>query len=159
MKNLLVSNFLDFFNEEKNSQSILDPRSYILDGKESVELYEIFGSRGNGGNINFFPSTIKGGCYEMAIFVSFSKSPKGIKLKKNNCISLDVVLKKMVQQVLGGCDGINQEIVLITDEINTNVSREWEGNLKAIKKRCKSLDIYYIFPDGDSKKVNDMFGV
>ena len=159
MKNEFREDFLDFFNEDKYADMIMDPRSYVLDGKKSIELYEIFDSSDSGGSINFFPSPIKGSCHETGMFVSFSKSPKGIKLHKNSIVSLDKVLKKMVQQVLGTCYGINQEITLITDQINTNVSREWEANLRTIQSSCKSLNIYYLLPDGKHKNVNDLFGL
>jgi len=137
----------------------MDPRFYVLDGKKTVELYEIFGSGDSDSSINFFPSPIKGSCYESAVFVSFSKSPKGIKLNKSSIVSLDVVFKKMVQQVLGTCFGINQDITLITDQINTDISREWEGNLRTIQSKCKSLNIYYVLPNGTNKNVNDLFGL
>lgn len=164
MKNKLVTNFLNSLNGSGNITEYVKGIDFpsnldLFDSISSAELYEIFDTVNDTGTINFFPSPIKGGCYETAVFVSLSKSPDNKELKDDSLVSLDVVLKKMVQQVLGTCDGINQEIILITDEINTVLSKEWEGNLKAIKRRCKSLDIYYIFPDGEYKNVNDFFGV
>lgn len=164
MKNNLVSNFLNSLNGGDNITAYVKSMDFpskldLFDDTSSGELYEIFNSVNGDSNINFFPSPIKGGCYETAVFVSLSKAPNGKELKEDSLISLDVVLKKMVQQVLGTCDGINQEIILITDEINTTISKEWEGNLKAIKRRCSSLDIFYLFPDGEYKNVNDFFGV
>ncbi len=161
MKNRLLKNFIKFLNGSGRVAEYIKSIDFPseLMGDNSFDLHEFYSSGGEGGNINFYPSSVKGGCYEVAMFVSISKPPNGLNLKEGNCIPLDLVLKKMVQQVLGSCEGINQEILLITDEIDTKAAREWEGNLKAIKRRCASFDIFYLLPDGDYKNVNDLFGV
>jgi hypothetical protein len=157
MENELVSKFLGFFYNREQ----LSIRENIFESKDllSIDLDKALEYSGIANNINFFPSSTKGGCHKTAMFVSFSKSPKGFKLKRNNCLPLDVVLKKMVKQVLGSCYGKNQEIILLTDEMSISKSEEWHANLRTMQKVCKSIGVYYVFPDGKHENVDRFFGL
>ena len=109
--------------------------------------------------MNFFPSENKGACYEVAMFVSFHKPVFGLKFKKDQMVTLDEVLKKIVQQVLGTCYPTNQKIILITDKIDTEVFEPWLGNLKAMKRMGMEIEIVYLKSDGDYKMLNSLCGV
>ncbi len=126
---------------------------------ETITFDELFDNFGRGIDMNFFPSDKPSGCYEVAMFVSFHKSVFDIKLKKDQMISLDEVIKKLVQQVLGTCYPINQKIILLTDKIDTEVFDPWLGNLRAMKRMGMELDIVYLRSDGDYKMINSMLGI
>jgi hypothetical protein len=126
---------------------------------ETITFDELFDNFGRGIDMNFFPSDKPSGCYEVAIFVSFHKSVFDIKLKKDQMISLDDVLKKLVQQVLGTCYPTNQKILLLTDKVDTEVLEPWLGNLKAIKRMGMELEIVYLRSDGSHRNVNSLFGL
>jgi hypothetical protein len=110
-------------------------------------------------NMNFFPSDKPSGCFEVAMFVSFHKSVFDIKLKKDQMVSLDNVLKKLVQQVLGTCYPKNQKILLLTDKVDTEVFEPWVGNLKAIKRMGMELEIVYLRSDGSIENINRLIGI
>lgn len=110
-------------------------------------------------DMNFFPSKNIGACHEVAMFVSFHKPVFGLKFKKEQMVSLDDVLKKLVQQVLGTCYPINQKILLLTDKVDTDVFELWIGNLKAIKRMGMEIEIVYLKSDGDYKMLNSLLGV
>ena len=78
--------------------------------------------------MNFFPSENIGACPEVVLFVSFHKSVFGLKLKKDQIISLDDVMKKLVQQIIGICYPTNKKILLLTDNLDTDVFERWHVN-------------------------------
>lgn len=143
-KHLIINEFLD-----KNNRPQV----------EAITFDELFQNSHLGYNINFYPSETKGACSEIAMFVSFHKSNFDIKLKKDQMVSLDEVLKKLVQQVLGTCYPINQKIILLTDKIDTEVFEHWLGNLRAMKRMGMEIDIVYLRSDGDYKMINSMLGI
>jgi len=110
-------------------------------------------------NMNFFPSKNKGACHEVAMFVSFHKPIFGLKFKKDQMISLDDVLKKLVQQVLGTCYPTNQKILLLTDKVDTEVFEPWLGNLRAIKRMGMELEIVYLRSNGSTENINRLVGL
>ena len=65
----------------------------------------------------------------------------------------------MVQQVLGSCFDYNKEVILITDEINTNVIDQWKPNFKAMELICNSIKIIFINSTGQTYNANHFFGI
>lgn len=126
---------------------------------ETITFDELFDNFGRGIDMNFFPSDRPGGCYEVAMFVSINKPVFGLKFKKDQMISLDDVLKKLVQQVLGTCYPTNQKILMLTDNIETEVFEPWLGNLRAIKRMGMELEIVYLRSDGTHRNVNSLLGL
>lgn len=109
------------------------------------------------GEMNFFPSTKKGRCHRLAVFVSMREETLSFKSDPNNFVPFDVVLKKMVQQVLGGCFDINKEVILITDTIDTKVIEEWKPNFRAMKKVCNNIGFYFVDKDGSHRDISFLF--
>ncbi len=140
-----------------NSSEILD--DFNNPRIKNITFDEIFEKFGSGDKMNFFPSENKGSCCEIAMFVSFNKPIFELKFKTNQMISLDDVLKKLVQQVLGTCYPINKKIILITDKIDTYVFEPWLDNLKTIKRLGMEIEIVYIKSNGDYKIINDLLGL
>ena len=126
---------------------------------ETITFDELFDNFGRGIDMNFFPSDIPSGCFEVAMFVSFHKPAFGVKFKKDQMIPLDDVLKKLVQQVLGSCYPTNKTILLLTDNIETDLFEPWLGNLRAIKRMGMELEIVYLRSDGTYRNVNSLFGL
>lgn len=165
----LVDQFMDAFingdvarhplnDASKLTNENIDSPNHFLRQK-TITFKEVMENLDLENNINLFPSDIKGGCYETAMFISFRKPPFNFKMPKNNLVPIDRVLKEIVKQVLGSCFGVNQEIILITDDINNSKSEEWFANLKTIQKVCKSINIFYVFDNGNYENVNRFFGL
>jgi hypothetical protein len=151
----VLSEFLSILRNEKE----LDLRNDIFDRNnrpqlEAVTFDELFQNAQVRHNMNFFPSDLPGGCYEVAMFVSFHKSVFGLKFKKDQMIPLDDVLKKLVQQVLGTCYPKNQKILLLTDKVDTEVFEPWLGNLRAMKRMGMELEIVYLRSNGSTENIN-----
>jgi hypothetical protein len=126
---------------------------------EAITFDELFENFGGGIDMNFFPCENKGVCCEVAMFVSFHKPIFGLKFKKDQMISLDDVLKKLVQQVLGTCYPTNQKILLLTDKVDTEVFEPWLGNLRAIKRMGMELEIVYLRSNGSTENINRLVGL
>jgi len=155
----VIENFIELLKMSRymNSSEMLD--DFNNTRIKNITFDEIFEKFGNGDKMNFFPSENKGSCCEIAMFVSFHKPIFDLKFKTNQMVSLDDVLKKLVQQVLGTCYPTNQKIILITDKIDTDIFEPWLGNLKAVKKLGMEIDIVYIKSSGDYKMINDLLGL
>jgi hypothetical protein len=128
----------------------------ILKNKILTSFDELFIKNGSNIDMNFFPSENKGSCCEIAMFVSLNKPVFGLKLKKDQMIPIDQVIKTLVQQVLGTCYPINKKIILLTDKVDTDIFDPWIGNLRTIKKMGNEIEIFYLHKDGTTKIVNDL---
>jgi hypothetical protein len=153
----------DFINRLKRA-SKSELRNEFIDRNnrpqmEAITFDELFENFGGGIEMNFFPSENKGACCEVAMFVSFYKPIFGLKFKRDQMISLDDVLKKLVQQVLGTCYPKNQKIILLTDKVDTEVFEPWLGNLEAIKRMGMEIEIIYLRSDGSTEVVNKLVGL
>jgi hypothetical protein len=156
----VLSEFLSIINNERNREF----RNEFLDRNnkpqiEAVTFDELLQDAQVRNNMNFFPSENKGACHEVAMFVSFHKSVFGLKFKKDQMIPLDDVLKKLVQQVLGTCYPTNQKILLLTDNIETDLFEPWIGNLKAIQRMGIELQIVYLRSNSSPKNINSLVGL
>jgi hypothetical protein len=163
MKEITEKIVKDFINR-LNRASKSELRNEFIDKNnrpqmESITFDELFDNFGRGIDMNFFPSENKGACCEVAMFVSFHKPIFGLKFKKDIMISLDDVLKKLVQQVLGTCYPKNQKIILLTDKVDTEVFEPWLGNLRAIKRMGMEIEIIYLRSDGSTEVVNKLVGL
>ena len=126
---------------------------------DTITFDELFENTQMGQNINFFPSKNKGGCHEVAMFVSFHKPIFGLNFKRDQMVALDEVLKKLVQQVLGTCYPKNQKIILLTDKVDTEIFEPWLGNLFAIKRMGMEIQVVFLRGDGSTENVNKLLGV
>ena len=158
----IISEFLSILRNEReldfrNGNDILDKK--IRPISEAVTFDELLQDANFRHNINFFPSEKLCGCYEVAMFVSFHKTVFGLKLKKDQMVSLDDVLKKLVQQVLGTCYPKNQKILLLTDKVDTEVFEPWLGNFRAIKRMGMEIEIVYLRSNGSTENINRLVGL
>lgn len=156
----ILSEFLSILNNERNQEL----RNDLIDRNnkqqiESVTFDELLNNARLRHNMNFFPSDYLGGCYNVAMFVSFHKPIFGLKFKKDQMVPLDDVLKKLVQQVLGTCYPTNQKILLLTDNIETDMFEPWLGNLRAIKQMGMEIQIVYLRSDGSRQNINSLVGL
>lgn len=155
----ILSEFLSILKNERNQElrnDLLDRNKQQI---ESVTFDELLNNARLRQSMNFFPSDKPGGCYEVAMFVSFHKPIFGLKFKKDQMVPLDDVLKKLVQQVLGTCYPTNQKILLLTDNIETVVFDPWLGNLRAIKQMGMEIQIVYLRSDGSRQNINSLVGL
>jgi hypothetical protein len=156
----IINNFLNLLKNGTNrglSSVFLDRNNKIQ--SEAITFDDLFENSGSGDSMNFFPSDRKGACHNVAMFVSFHKPIFDIKFKRDQMISLDVVLKKVVQQVLGTCYPINKKIVLITDKVDTEIFEPWIGNLKAMKKMGLEIEVVYLKSNGDYELINTLLAI
>jgi hypothetical protein len=162
--NVILEKILKDFIDKLYRASKSELRNEFIDRNnraqmETITFDELFDNFGRGIDMNFFPSEKKGPCREVAMFVSFHKPAFGVKIKKDQMIPLDDILKKLVQQVLGTCYPTNQKILLLTDKVDTEVFEPWLGNLRAIKLMGMELEIVYLRSDGTYRNVNSLFGL
>jgi hypothetical protein len=156
----LINNFLKLLKNGTSRElrnEFLD-RNYKIQS-EAITFDDLFENSGSGDSMNFFPSDRKGACHDVAMFVSLHKPIFDIKFKRDQMISLDVVLKKVVQQVLGTCYPINKKIVLITDKVDTEIFEPWIGNLKAMKRMGLEIEVVYLKSNGDYESINTLLGI
>jgi hypothetical protein len=156
----ILSEFLSIIKSDRKREF----RNEFLDRNnkpqiEAITFDELLENAHVRNNMNFYPSETKGPCCEIAMFVSFHKSVFDIKLKKDQMVSLDEVLKKLVQQVLGTCYPKNQKILLLTDKVDTEVFEPWLGNLKAIKRMGMEIVVVYLRSDGTTENINSLVGI
>jgi hypothetical protein len=165
MSNNLVQDFVNALINGNDSRHPLNDFEEKIDSpnhflkQQFFDFRDILDSLDLRNQINFFPCDVKGNCHEIAMFVSFRKPPLKFKMPKSNFVSLDIVLKQMVKQVLGSCFRKNQKIILLTDQMSNSKSEEWHENIKTIQKECKSIEIYYMFPNGKYENANRFFGL
>jgi hypothetical protein len=158
----IVNDFLNMLLEASDINSDRDHLDWdrIRFNDEITSFDNLFDQiNGNGPRMNFFPSNKKGGCHEIAMFVSFHKQFKNLKFKKDQMVSLDEVIKKLVQQVLGTCYPTNRKIILLTDKVDTEVFEPWLGNLQAIKTMGMEIEIVYLRSNGSTEFVNPLVGL
>lgn len=164
IKNMnLESTLIEFLSILKYGNTTLI-RNEFLDSNnrphvEAITFDDLLQDAAVTNNMNFFPSENKDYCCEVAMFVSFHKPIFDLKFKRDQLVSLDDVLKKLVQQVIGTCYPTNKKIILITDKIDTEVFEPWLGNLKAMKRMGIEIEIVYLKSDGDYKIINSLLGV
>jgi hypothetical protein len=109
--------------------------------------------------INFFPSSSKGRCCSTAVFVCVKPSTLDYSSDPSNHVDFETVVKKMVQQILGGCFNRNKDIILITDNFDTEVIKEWKPNFKAMTQVCNSINICFFDSKGNIYDINHFFGI
>jgi hypothetical protein len=148
LKNAMKQEFRNEFLDRNNKPQI-----------EAVTFDELLQNAHVKHNMNFFPSENKGACHEVAMFVSFNKSVFGLKFKKDQMVSLDEVIKKLVQQVLGTCYPTNKKILLLTDKVDTEVFEPWLGNFKAIKRMGIEIEVVYLRSNGSFENINSLVGL
>jgi hypothetical protein len=156
MKNI-VDNFINMLQINNSDRFRDELRSENKKPKKILTSFdELFIKNGSNMDMNFFPSENKGSCCEIAMFVSLNTPVFGLKLKKDQMIPIDEVIKTLVQQVLGTCYPINKKIILLTDKVDTDIFDPWIGNLRTIKKMGNEIEIFYLHKDGTTKIVNDL---
>lgn len=121
----------------------------LVHKKETCKtLLELLGDESlANGNINFYPSNKKGGCFSEAIFVSLTSSPKKVKLDDNQLIPLNDILPILFKQTLIDCLDINKNVILLTDNIETKEFQKWKNHFKLLKELNINIDIFYIGGD------------
>jgi hypothetical protein len=137
-----------------------NPGDYEYAGEASYNsLRNILPGLCNKTEINFFPSNSKGSCCGGAIFLSLKNQPRRINLSRNEMKSLKVTMETMVQHLLGGCINKTNEVILITDSLETETINPWMYNLKTIQNTNCSIDILYVRKNGEFELANKVLGL
>jgi hypothetical protein len=137
-----------------------NPGDYEFNGEMSHgSLSNILPNLCNKNGINFFPSDYKGSCCDGAIFLSLKNQPRKINLPRNEMKSLKVTIENMVQHLLGECMNRTNEVILITDSIETETINPWLDNLKSIQRMNCSIDILYVRKNGEFEITNKVLGL
>ncbi len=106
--------------------------------------------------INLFPSNHKETCCLEAIFISIKHQPRLKTLSRNEMISLKTVIEKMVQHIFGECKEFTNQIILITDTIDTDILKPW---ISSIKKSTCWIEIIYVRENGEFETINNVIGL
>lgn len=80
---------------------------------------------------NFYPSSKKGPCREMAMFLSLHGSRWD--LKKEERLSLEEMFKLLIRHCQGSCANKTKYVVIITDNWDDDVVAFWDDNIQMIK--------------------------
>ena len=101
--------------------------------------------------INFYPGKPGGDCAKTAVFMSITKTPPRAEwLKTKDKINLEKMMPKVIQHMQGGCIDKTQKMLLITDNMNTDLINPWRGNLKNIQSRDgKEVVILFVDQEGE----------
>ena len=104
-----------------------------------------------GHEVNCYPGVPGIECHEGAYFYALDKGKykgtRGINL------SLYVVLAKIVQHMIGSCEGQTKYAVLITDKWDGNIYSPWKSTFEKIMKNAH-IEIYLITSDtGNCTKI------
>ncbi len=98
--------------------------------------------------VNCYPGLLDGKCYRGAFFYSLDTkkyiSKRGIKL------SLNTVLIKMVQHIIGSCKEQTKYAILITDSWNDSIYSPWRSTFNNIMKNVH-IEVYLMTSGGCSK--------
>lgn len=101
--------------------------------------------------INFYPGDPGGDCAKTAVFMSITKTPPRAEwLKPKDKVNLQKTMPKVIQHMQGGCIDKTKKMLLITDNMNTDLINPWRGNLKNIQSRDgKEVVILFVDPKGE----------
>ena len=101
--------------------------------------------------INFYPGDPGADCAKTAVFMSITKTPPRAEwLKPKDKVNLQKMIPKVIQHMQGGCIDKTQKMLLITDNMNTDLINPWRGNLKNIQSRDgKEVVILFVDPKGE----------
>ena len=128
------------------------------DRRGSGTFEEVLFSSGHSiSNINLFPSDNVGKCAHEAVFISFSSELSRrnfTALRRDQFISLDRIMQKMVQQVLGNCAGINKHVLLITDHLDTEVLNPWMPVINQMINNGIKFELVYLNASGQMSLVD-----
>ena len=99
--------------------------------------------------INFYPGDPGGHCAKTAVFMSITKTPARAELlKPKDKVNLQKMMPKVIQHIQGGCIDETKKMLLITDNMNTDLINPWRGNLKNIQSRDgKEVVILFVDPE------------
>ena len=92
--------------------------------------------------INCYPCIPGGQCYKQAYFYSLN-TKKYSKTRGKN-LSLGYVLTKVVQHMIGHCEGETKFAVMITDNWNDDTFEPWRSTFKKIIQRGGYIEIYVL---------------
>lgn len=91
------------------------------------------GRRGGGpGNVNFYPSDYKGGCYDKAFFVSLKGKRWNIHSRQR--LKFDDMFQSIIAHCQGSCPGQTREVYIICDNWEDDVVDMWKRNIETIQR-------------------------
>jgi hypothetical protein len=117
-------------------EEINNPRGY-------GSISDIFSNLNLNDGINLYPSNSKKACCLDAI-------------SRNEMIPLKIVLEKMSQHLFGECRGYTNQIILITDTIDTDIINPWIASFK--NSNCW-IEVIYVRENGAFEVANQVIGL
>lgn len=128
------------------------------DRRGSGTFEEVLFSSGHlGSHINLYPCDNVGKCAFDAVFISFSSELSRrnfTALRRDQFITLDRVMQKLVQQVLGDCAGINKHVLLITDHLDSEVLNPWMPVINQMVNNGIKFELVYLNASGQMNLVD-----
>ncbi|MCK5678247.1 MAG: hypothetical protein KAH72_07200 [Flavobacteriaceae bacterium] len=101
-----------------------------------------------GHEVNCYPGIPGVSCHEGAYFYSLKGKYSGT---RGLNLSLYVVLSKIVQHMIGACEGETKYAVLITDNWNDNTYSSWKSTFEKIRKNYH-IEVY-LMTSGKCNKI------
>ncbi len=101
-----------------------------------------------GHEVNCYPGNPGSICHEDAYFYSLNGEYAGT---RGSNLSLYVVLAKIVQHMIGSCEGKTKYAVLITDNWNDDTYSPWKSTFEKIRKMAH-IEVY-LMTSGKCTKI------
>lgn len=93
------------------------------------------------GNVNVYPSMVKGDCKKKAYFISLKDKRYA---KGNGHLTFRQALECLVQHMQGACYDITGIAILLSDIWDAGAYDDWHNNIKQIKRQGKIVEAYII---------------
>jgi len=124
-------------------EEIIDRLNENHTGKMNInDLAKITADIVSTDQLNCYPGTPGEKCYKKAFFYSLDKK-KYSKTRGMN-LSLGYILTKVVQHMIGHCEGETRYAVIITDNWNDDTFEPWRSTFKKIIKLGGYIEVYVL---------------
>jgi hypothetical protein len=104
-------------------------------------------------DFNLYPSLFKGGCFDLAVFISLI-SPSYVNKRKGH-LNLRQLMEKLVQHSFS-CSPTTTKYLVITDNWDPKAVHEWGSIQEQIINQGKTMEIYLLSITQRSRNVYSM---
>jgi hypothetical protein len=142
--------------EEGKGISVKDVEDIIKGEVESKHQPSNTGSikspRGNSGSYNLYPSSLRGDCCDLAVFISLTCPAY---TRGQGHLDFGPAIEKIVQHCQGYCPEITKDAVFITDSWNPSIVYQWRANLENIQSKIH-LEIYLLSVTHKNQSIHSL---
>lgn len=93
------------------------------------------------GDVNCYPSKIKGDCKQKAYFISLKDKRYA---KGNGHLTFRQALECLIQHMQGTCYDVTKTAILLSDIWDAGAYNDWRNNIEQIKRQGRIVEAYII---------------